>query len=299
MTIKITLLTGVILACLAAASPAHATGTTSTQIQMLPPTDLDTTGAASTVCSGTNALLSYSASTTPGTSGINCSKVTTDGSGNLTVPRNSVVGGMLGIGTTTPIMPLDVSGDMHLGGDANPTITSQGAYFGWNAQHLYDGIWHGETDFINQSGLGSGGFAFFNLNNATLTSLGSATPPLVVITGEGNVGIGTTTPQATLDVHGEVRPGNSGTACSAASEGAIRYNAGIKRFEGCNSFAWMIIGGGSGGACFWQQVTMGNHYVECPAGYYVTGIHYEDPEWTNVIDNQLYPEVDGVSCCPL
>jgi hypothetical protein len=63
----------------------------------------------------------------------------------------------VGIGTGTPASTLDVGGGLlHVGGTATPTTTAQGAYLGWNA--LTGGA--GETDFINNQGLGSGGFAF-------------------------------------------------------------------------------------------------------------------------------------------
>jgi len=102
--------------------------------------------------------------------------------------------GSLGIGTQNPSARLDVAnGVLHVAGSTNPATTAQGAYLGWNA--LTGGT--GETDFINNQGLGSGGFAFMNTPPS-----GSPRTTLLVITGAGSVGIGTSTPANTLDVRG-------------------------------------------------------------------------------------------------
>jgi len=70
-------------------------------------------------------------------------------------------GGNVGIGTSTPGAPLDVTGLIHISGDQINTLSAgQGTYLGaWN--NLTGGT--GETDFINQQGGGTtGGFAFYN-----------------------------------------------------------------------------------------------------------------------------------------
>jgi hypothetical protein len=101
-------------------------------------------------------------------------------------------GGNVGLGTPTPIAPFDVQlGPIHVGQTTSPTLTVQGAYLGWN---LSGGV--GETNFINNQGLGTGGFVFLNTPPS-----GSPRSTLLTITGAGNVGVGTPSPQQNLTVN--------------------------------------------------------------------------------------------------
>lgn len=75
----------------------------------------------------------------------------------------------------------------------------------------------------------------------TETSLG--TSGLYQDPATGKLGLGTTTPQAALDVRGEVKLAASGEACTSQNEGALRYNPSVKQMEFCNGTLWGSLGG--------------------------------------------------------
>ncbi len=78
---------------------------------------------------------------------------------------------------------------------------------------------------------GAGGPALI-CNGATLEVYES------VKTGPMRKGVGTANPEATLDVAGEAKIGNTSLACSATTEGAMRYNSATKGMEYCNGTTW-------------------------------------------------------------
>jgi hypothetical protein len=85
--------------------------------------------------------------------------------------------GDVGIGTDKPAAKLDVAnGILHVAGQVDPTVTQQGAYLGWNTLSGSTG----ETDFINNQGQGSGGFAFMNTPES-----GTPRKTLMFIAGDG------------------------------------------------------------------------------------------------------------------
>jgi len=80
---------------------------------------------------------------------------------------------------------------------------------------------------------------------------------------QGKTGIGTTTPQANLDVGGDVRIGQTSDTCTATNQGALKFQPMVGTTPGyylfCNGVAWVHIVGGTtnvisnpvcgGGAC--------------------------------------------------
>ena len=108
--------------------------------------------------------------------------------------------GNLGIGTTSPDELLHVQGaaiidGRNLDSEDISYLNNTGALLvGWNRSGG-----HGETSFITNRGAGSvGGFSFVDIENNGTESV------LMKIRGNGNVGIGTTNPDAKLTVKGTI-----------------------------------------------------------------------------------------------
>jgi|GEM_PF-1756305 len=55
---------------------------------------------------------------------------------------------------------------------------------------------------------------------------------------QGSVGIGTTSPNAKLDVNGSIKLGSS-AICDSSTEGSIKYDSAAKRVKFCNGTTWM------------------------------------------------------------
>jgi len=158
------------------------------------------------------------------------------------------VGGTnVGIGTTDPATALQVAGDL---------LLSQGAAkFGYNSMAIqYDGNtnygsiigksvkWDG-TNYIVQSDGATPrccaiqmswdqGFRFITTyasggTNATLTPAQFSSNIKMVITNGGNVGIGTASPGALLDVYGTTSGASTTSGCITNSGGSLNLNAGV------------------------------------------------------------------------
>jgi len=54
-----------------------------------------------------------------------------------------------------------------------------------------------------------------------------------------SIGVGTTQPQAVLDVNGDVRVGAASSVCDSSLAGDIRFDASTHTFLGCNGTAWV------------------------------------------------------------
>lgn len=117
----------------------------------------------------------------------------------------------------TETMRIRGDGLLHFGGTTAASTrlpAGQGAYLGWN--FLNGGT--EETDFINNRGGGAGGFAFMNTDPDGSEDIKKST--LMVVTGDGRVGIGRgdAPPRGLLDVNGEIIAVNRLTLAQDAGE---------------------------------------------------------------------------------
>ncbi|RYG94756.1 MAG: tail fiber domain-containing protein, partial [Alphaproteobacteria bacterium] len=138
----------------------------------------------------------------------------------------------VGVGTATPLSKFEVNGAGNFtaplpgaSGIANRVPASQGSLISWN-----DSGGFGETSISNHRGTGNGGI-WFNLFGAT----GAFVSTPMMITGSGNVGVGTTTPTTKLDVAGTVNatgftingtPISSGSSQWTTASSNIYFNTG-------------------------------------------------------------------------
>jgi hypothetical protein len=122
-------------------------------------------------------------------------------------------GGNVGIGTTTPNAPL------HIASDANSVMTLQDT--GPNStQSGYVSFRNGNLTETAWVGFGTPGDPDFSVVNARSGG------DIVLLPFFGNVGIGTATPQARLDVRGDIRLGSSGQLRAASGEENLRIIRG-------------------------------------------------------------------------
>jgi hypothetical protein len=64
--------------------------------------------------------------------------------------------------------------------------------------------------------------------------------------------------KGSIEAGGPVTMGWTDAACTALNEGAVRYNATTKQFEGCNGSGWLAMGRGKGSMYRW--VTWNNYH---------------------------------------
>lgn len=184
-------------------------------------------------------------------------------------------GGNVGIGTTAPMHPLHVAGTTAQIGDgffemdssdndlsvgiSNDIGASNGSVvFGRSNNSRYDNsVTFGTLNTINTAGafnsmaightntvtVGGAIAIGKNVTNSVTNSLmiGPNDAAKVTILSTGNVGVGTTTPAAKLDVTGDVKIGNSSATCDATTKGSIRYNDASSVLEFCNGTSWNLV----------------------------------------------------------
>jgi hypothetical protein len=122
--------------------------------------------------------------------------------------------GNIGIGTATPLYPLDVNGRARVTGNSGPVGVVGGTDYGLSVQNNGTDVW---IELLNNRGAGRG--AFFGLDNTDFqmwnyqsgsinfytSTTSSAGTQRMTIANSGNVGIGTTGPGHKLDVSGSGR----------------------------------------------------------------------------------------------
>jgi hypothetical protein len=139
-------------------------------------------------------------------------------------------------------------GTVNAQGASGPSI--QGAYMAWNT--AYTSVANGTTDFLNQLGLGTGGWKWLNFNNsnqlsancAYLSAAGGLTlgrysnvtaAPTGGLICPGNVGIANTNPTTTLSIqtsgnsNGIYVRGDTNTALILSSNNTGALGAGVTR----------------------------------------------------------------------
>lgn len=147
-----------------------------------------------------------------------------DSAGNVNVKVAAGVssyfnGGNVGIGTASPAEKLDVDGNIKLG-----ATTGRQLMFGENK--------YGAIRLGNNTVIGGNQAVDIRTGNASVSSQSSR----VFINQTGFVGVGTTTPIATLDVNGPIKMGNATTTPQASTVGTMRYRA-----DSNNSYVEMIM----------------------------------------------------------
>ncbi|WP_412465584.1 hypothetical protein [Pedobacter sp. KLB.chiD] len=106
-----------------------------------------------------------------------------------------------GIGTQSPLAAFEVSGAAVFGSNINPNSSIGNLGYLNGTGKLLIGLnrsgGRGEASFIANQGAGSsGGFTFYNHNNQGIEN------ELMTMNGNGNIGIGTSSPSTALDVRG-------------------------------------------------------------------------------------------------
>jgi hypothetical protein len=118
----------------------------------------------------------------------------------------------VGIGTTSPAAKLDVSGD----------IFGRGVIFGYASSTQYGGLSYGLLGSTD-------GFLFLKTGGTTTVQLQASGSSYF---NAGNVGIGTTSPNAKLDVNGNVYVGGANGAFASSGRGLVEINGSTNSLLG-------------------------------------------------------------------
>ena len=182
-----------------------------------------------------------------GTGTVNIRKGSTNaGAGTSILLINNA--GNVGIGTTTPVTKLDVSGSIRATSVGGGSVAGIQSYSGspgislGNSSQAADEKWwdfwsSGKSLYFRTvDDANSSSSTYMQVTRSAGTTIGSVLFPT------GTVGIGTTDPKTTLDVNGSIKVGSG--ACGANTQGSIQFSGGNIQF--CNtSNVWTTLAAGT------------------------------------------------------
>ncbi|NNN05783.1 MAG: hypothetical protein HKL90_07765 [Elusimicrobia bacterium] len=195
----------------------------------------------------------YNQIVTTGNSGATPADTTLNrNAGNTILVPPTNASGMVGIGTTIPVYPLEVTGSIKSSRQASITHSLPGDRTGVTLGN--NGNDHPKLEF----NVSDDSWRFwFGVNDVQLPSErlslyagplnNNATQEAVVFGGNGNVGVGTNAPASRLSVAGGVQLGDDTAACTASKAGTLRWNSSSGAAEVCDGAAWGSLGGAVSG----------------------------------------------------
>lgn len=180
--------------------------------------------------------------------GLNALEANTTGQANMALGNSALsrnINGEYNIAFGYNTMPLNQGGSNNIAlghnsanqivnGNYNTVIGTGGSYINNGNGNISIGNSGNGTDTASLDNIITIGHGITPTTDNTIV-LGNSTA-----TGP-KVGVGTYTPQAKLDINGDIRVGGTTVSCSTANEGAIRYESSLKKFQGCDGSNWVSL----------------------------------------------------------